>query len=148
MATNNKDQKPLGLGLIGCGAFGLFCLDSYSRMDSIHPVAVADMREQVVNDFGKKFGLKAFVSPAEMIALVAECAHHAVFLIAARPEFRVRRYNFPLAKPVSVKVEKMHAVLYENSTGKALVPEPVVCVEAAVSCAVCQSSAKYLPHNP
>ncbi len=69
MATNGKDQKPLGLGLVGCGAFGLFCLDSYSRMDSIRPVAVADTREQVANDFGRDFGLKAFNDPAEMIKL-------------------------------------------------------------------------------
>ena len=69
MAANGKAQKPLGLGLVGCGAFGLFCLDNYSRMDSLRPIAVADMREQVAKDFADEFGLKSFADPAELIAL-------------------------------------------------------------------------------
>lgn len=71
MTIDGKDQgrEPLGLGLVGCGAFGLFCLDTYSHMDSIRPIAVSDMHEQVAKDFGQEFGLKAFASPTDMISL-------------------------------------------------------------------------------
>lgn len=48
MDKNPKTQdqqlphKPLGLGLIGAGAFGRFCLKAFSRMEEITVVAVAD----------------------------------------------------------------------------------------------------------
>lgn len=40
-----KDSKVnnLGLGLVGTGAFGEFCLDAYNRMEEIDVVAVADI---------------------------------------------------------------------------------------------------------
>jgi len=68
-STTSSDKKPLGLGLIGCGSFGLFCLDNYSRMDSVKLQAVADVRPQVARDFGKDFSLKSFTDPAELIAM-------------------------------------------------------------------------------
>ena len=33
------DEPPLGLGLIGCGAFGLFCLEAFSQMPEVRLVA-------------------------------------------------------------------------------------------------------------
>jgi len=63
-----SDEKSLGLGLIGCGAFGLFCLDTYSKMDGLHAVAVSDVRRDVVNDFAKEFHLAAYTDPTEMLA--------------------------------------------------------------------------------
>lgn len=60
-------EEPLGLGLIGCGAFGLFCLDMYSKMEDLHAVAVADVRENVAKDFAKEFDLGAYTDPAELI---------------------------------------------------------------------------------
>ncbi len=69
--VNNQDQdrKTLGLGLIGCGSFGLFCLDNYSRMDSVRLTAVADAREQAANNIASDFGIKKiFTNPADLIA--------------------------------------------------------------------------------
>lgn len=63
-----NDEESIGLGLIGCGAFGLFCLDTYSKMDGLHAVAVADVRKDVVNDFAKEFHLAAYTDPAKMLA--------------------------------------------------------------------------------
>jgi len=34
--------RPIGIGLIGCGSFGRFCLDAYGRMDDVRVVAVCD----------------------------------------------------------------------------------------------------------
>ena len=32
-------KEPLGLGLVGAGAFGAFCLDAYTTMDEVTVVA-------------------------------------------------------------------------------------------------------------
>ena len=37
-----SSNDPLGLGMIGCGAVGLFCLDAFSRVQGVRIVAVAD----------------------------------------------------------------------------------------------------------
>ena len=34
-------KEPLGLGLVGAGAFGAFCLDAYAAMDAVMVVARA-----------------------------------------------------------------------------------------------------------
>jgi predicted dehydrogenase len=65
----DNEDKPLGLGLIGCGAFGLFCLDIFSRMEQVRPVAVADIRENVAADFARDFGIRSFTDPTALIAL-------------------------------------------------------------------------------
>lgn len=64
MAENDS----LGLGLIGCGAFGLFCMDAYSKMRGIHPVAVCDVREDVARDFAHDLGVDAHGDPRKLIA--------------------------------------------------------------------------------
>ena len=60
--------EPLGLGLIGCGAFGLFCLDAYSKIDCVKAVAVADVRTEVAESFGRDFSVPAYGDPRELIA--------------------------------------------------------------------------------
>ena len=62
------DSKPIGLGLVGCGAFGLFCLDTFSKMDDIRVAAVADVRKDVAKAFGKDFGVPSYGDPNELIA--------------------------------------------------------------------------------
>lgn len=62
------DQETLGLGLIGCGAFGLFCMDAYSQMDGITPVAVCDVREEVARDFARDLGVEAHGDPQSFMA--------------------------------------------------------------------------------
>ena len=62
------DAEPLGLGLIGCGAFGLFCLDAYSKMDCVKAAAVADVRTEVAESFGQDFSVPAYGDPRELIA--------------------------------------------------------------------------------
>ena len=62
------DAEPLGLGLIGCGAFGRFCLDAYSKMDCVKAAAVADVRPEVAESFGQDFSVPAYADPRELIA--------------------------------------------------------------------------------
>ena len=61
------EEKPIGLGLIGCGAFGLFCLDAYKEMPQVRIAAVADMRGEVADAFGRDFNVPAYHKPEELI---------------------------------------------------------------------------------
>ena len=86
-------DEPLGLGLVGCGAFGRFCLDAFSEMDSVRIAAVTDVRPDAADEFARVFGVPAFNDPAELIAredvdivhvATPPSAHHELVLAAAR----------------------------------------------------------------
>ena len=62
------EKKILGLGLIGCGAFGRFCLDVYSGMDGVRAAGVADVCKDAADDAAKTFGVPGFGDPGELIA--------------------------------------------------------------------------------
>ena len=88
MTTN----EPVGLGLVGCGAFGLFCLDAFAKMDSVRIAAVADVRGEAADEFGRTFGVPAFHDPADLIArddvalvhvATPPSTHHELVLAAA-----------------------------------------------------------------
>jgi len=64
MAADGK----LNLALIGAGGFGVFCMETYSRMDALRPTAVADMHEPAAKAAGERFGIPHFSDAAEMIA--------------------------------------------------------------------------------
>ena len=61
------DEKPLGLGLIGCGGFGEFCLDAFRTMEQVRIAAVADVYKQAAERLGAKFGVPAHGDPAGLI---------------------------------------------------------------------------------
>ncbi len=61
-------DKPIGLGLIGCGAFGDFCLEAYGQMDSVRVVAVCDVVKAAADSFADKFSVPACYGPAELVA--------------------------------------------------------------------------------
>ena len=86
------NSEPLGLGLIGCGAFGQFCLDAYSSIDCVKAVAVADVRAEAAESFGKTFSVPAYNDPADLIAdesvqivhiATPPSSHHQLVLAAA-----------------------------------------------------------------
>ncbi len=60
-------QGPLGLGLIGCGAFGLFCLDAFSRMAEVRVVAAARARKPGAREVCQRLGAAIFDDPDEVI---------------------------------------------------------------------------------
>ena len=62
-----KDER-IGLGLIGCGAFGMFCLDSFSKMDEVRIAAVSDVLHEPADQFARKFGVPAYYDPQDLIA--------------------------------------------------------------------------------
>jgi len=58
----------LGLGLIGCGGFGEFCLDAFSQMAEVHVAAVADTFAGAAERLGATFGVPAETDPMALIA--------------------------------------------------------------------------------
>nr|TFG53466.1 MAG: TAXI family TRAP transporter solute-binding subunit [Hyphomicrobiales bacterium] len=59
-------DKPIGLGLIGCGAFGEFCLDAYGQMDCVRITAVCDVVKPAVDAFAERFSVPGWYDPAEL----------------------------------------------------------------------------------
>ena len=60
-------QGPLGVGLIGCGAFGLFCLEAFSRMDEVRLVAAARARKPAARQVCRRLGIAVFDDPDQVI---------------------------------------------------------------------------------
>ena len=61
-------SKSLGLGLIGCGAFGEFCLNAFKAIDGVTPAAVADLVAPAAAAMGEAFCVPAMTDPMELIA--------------------------------------------------------------------------------
>ncbi len=68
MAKENAN-RPLKLGLIGCGWFGKLCLSSYSDIPNLELHAVADTNEEVARKTGYQYGIKWFSDPSSIINL-------------------------------------------------------------------------------
>ena len=58
----------IGYGLIGCGAFGRFCLGAISRMPDVQPIAVADVVKASADALAGEFGLAGYADAAELFA--------------------------------------------------------------------------------
>ena len=54
--------------MIGCGAFGQFCLEQFLQMDSVRVVGVADVRSDVADQLAEQFQVPAYYDAGEMIA--------------------------------------------------------------------------------
>jgi len=87
------DNGPLGLGLIGCGAFGMFCLDAFSALDDVRIAAVADVRREAADELAGAFSVPACYDPTDLIArddvqivhvATPPSTHHDLVLAAAR----------------------------------------------------------------
>lgn len=55
-----NENKPLGIGLVGAGGFGAFCLDAFSAMPEAKIVAVADVARARADELAAKFGAAAY----------------------------------------------------------------------------------------
>ncbi len=61
-------DEPLGLGLIGCGSFGMFCLEAFSAMDEVRLVAASRARRPDARKLCDSLGVQVVPDPAELIA--------------------------------------------------------------------------------
>jgi predicted dehydrogenase len=57
----------LGLGLIGAGGFGRFCLDQYRGVEDVRAVAVADVADVAAAAAAEEFGISHVSTPEELI---------------------------------------------------------------------------------
>ena len=121
--TNNE---PLGLGLIGCGAFGLFCLDVYSKMDDIHVAAVADVRKEVAESFSRGFSVPAYGDPNRLIAdsnveivhiATPPSSHYELVLAAAKAG-----KNVLCEKPLAMNIAQADEMLSAAADAGTIVP--------------------------
>ncbi len=62
------ESKRFGLGLIGCGTFGLFCLEAFRQLPDVRLAAVADTRRDAAAEAARKFDVPASNNPAELIS--------------------------------------------------------------------------------
>jgi predicted dehydrogenase len=61
-------MEPLGLGLIGYGGFGRFCLDVYAAMPDLRVVAVADVDEARRQEAARRYGVRTYADGADLLA--------------------------------------------------------------------------------
>jgi predicted dehydrogenase len=64
-----NNSSALGLGLVGCGEIGRLCLQAYSQIENIRPIAVADTIHQDADIAAQKFGLYSHYFDLEELIL-------------------------------------------------------------------------------
>ena len=75
------EKSALGLGLIGCGDFGRFCLEAVAELPEVRIVGVADSRQDAAQRCAAAMGLRAFLTPEELI----ECEDVDIVHLATPP---------------------------------------------------------------
>lgn len=62
------DTPPVGIGLVGAGAFGEFCLNAFASMREVRTVAVADIDPDRANRLANRYGAAAYPSLETLLA--------------------------------------------------------------------------------
>lgn len=70
MANTNDvtPVHPLKYGLIGCGRFGIFCLEQLQDWERIQPVAATDIITSLAEAVAERFDLAAYATREELLA--------------------------------------------------------------------------------
>ncbi len=68
MMADITSTRPIRLGLVGCGDFGEYCMETYAGLDGVEPVAAADNVRASADRVAKRFGVVAIYDAAELIA--------------------------------------------------------------------------------
>ena len=118
--------EPLGLGLIGCGDFGRFCLDAFAKLDQVRIAAVADVVPAAAESAGRAFDVPYFTDPLDLIA------HPDVHIVhVATPPST--HYGLALAaigdgkhvlceKPLALTVEEADEIVQAAAEGRVVAP--------------------------
>lgn len=128
-------MEPLGLGLIGYGGFGRFCLEVYAAMPDLRVVAVADVDAARRQEAAERYGARPYADAADLLAapdvdIAAICTPpytHALLSIAAA---RAGKHIF-CEKPLALSLEEADAA-----------------IAAAAQSNVCLTVDYVLRHNP
>ena len=120
------EKEPLGLGLIGCGAFGEFCLNAYASIDGVLTAAVADLVPEAADRLGKTFNVPAFHTTEELIACDAvglvhiatpPSTHHELALAALQAGKHVL-----CEKPLATAVADADALVAAADVAESIAP--------------------------
>jgi predicted dehydrogenase len=63
-----SEQGALGLGLVGAGGFGRFCLQAYSKLSGLRLVAVCDSNQERLMSVAQEFGMRPYTDYEAMLA--------------------------------------------------------------------------------
>src|SRR6266487_2725834 len=67
-AKSMREEGALGLGLVGAGGFGRFCLQAYSKLQGLRLVAVCDSNQQRLKSVAIEFGMRPYTDYEAMLA--------------------------------------------------------------------------------
>lgn len=60
-------MPPTGIGLVGAGAFGVFCLDAFAAMPEVRIVGIADINEARVTELASRYDARSYTSLDAML---------------------------------------------------------------------------------
>jgi len=132
--------KSTGLGLIGCGAFGKFCLQAYSTLPDVRIAAVCDVRRDAADSLAAVFNVPAVYKPAELFArkdvdlvhlATPPSSHHELVLAAV-----AAGKHCLCEKPLAMNIAQADAMLAAATPAGRIVPVNFVLRYNAVTDAV------------
>jgi predicted dehydrogenase len=110
-----KEQGEIGLGLVGVGGFGRFCLQAYSKLPGLRLIAVCDSNQERLQSVAKEFGMRPYddykamlADPdVEIVAINTPPSSHGPMAIAAA---NAGKHIF-CEKPLATELESAEAAL-------------------------------------
>jgi len=108
-------MEPLGLGLIGYGGFGRFCLGVYAAMPALRVVAVADVDEGRRREAAERFNARPYAGADDLLTapdvdvVVISTPPHTHAPLALRA-IRAGKHVF-CEKPLALSLEEADAVI-------------------------------------
>jgi predicted dehydrogenase len=111
-------NRPVGLGLIGCGAFGQFCLNAFASLPEVNVAAVADVRKDAADRLADAFGVPGHYNPVELISrddvevvhVATPPSSHRALVLRAAAEGKHVLCEKPLAMSLAEADEMLAAV--------------------------------------
>ncbi len=117
---------PLRLGLIGCGRFGEFCLESYWKLPGLRLTAVADHSKIVADRVGKRFSLAAQYDADELLKREDVDLVHIATQPSTHHELAMRAIaagkHVLCEKPLALSVAQADEMLDAAATQGVIVP--------------------------
>jgi predicted dehydrogenase len=103
-------EQPVGIGLVGAGAYGQFCLEAFAQMPEVRIVAVADVDAERARTLGERYGAKGYDSigglldhpDVEIVALNTPPNFHAEQGVAS---LKAGKHLF-CEKPLALTIEE------------------------------------------
>lgn len=113
-----SEQKPLGLGLVGAGGFGRFCLRAYSKLPGLRLVAVCDNNRERLSGVAEEFGMRPYTdlssmladSAVDIVAVNTPPSNHAAIVVAVAQAGKHVFCEKPLATDLASAESALRAV--------------------------------------